>query len=176
MTLWKRFLGIALCLCLCLLCTTMPIPAEAAAVTDLPISITGSARSYQYAKSGKNLTELQYGTTTANKTAGSITTAKTSGGGTKFTLTPKSVSYTIYLNYGNGSVNNTKKTVKYGEPYGELPSPTRDGCNFGGWYPESYGYGGEVFSTTEVTNPASHTLYVYWVPEPSPNWGARASK
>lgn len=326
MTLWKRFLSIALCLCLCLLCTAVPIPAEAAAVTDLPISITGSPRSYQYAKSGTNLTELQYGTTTANKTAGSITTTKTSGGGTKFTidtgqnkyfklvyqeipvtitvpaktdysveftydfdgqhtrsntratanvsmafiyqgenratdkikfyptnggqvkttidgveaenvystgitynggstasktidmasasgktytadfsnktsaekditryfgywvscdygssysnkavtnftLTPKSVSYTIYLNYGNGSVNNTKKTVKYGEPYGELPSPTLDDSNFGGWYSESYGYGDEVFSTTEVTNPASHTLYVYWVPKPSPSWG-----
>ena len=71
------------------------------------------------------------------------------------------ISYTVTFNPNGGSVSTTSKTVTYGATYGTLPSPTRIGYTFAGWYTASSG-GTKVTSTTSVTSSTSHTLYAHW--------------
>ena len=42
--------------------------------------------------------------------------------------------YTITFNPGQGNTSTTSKEVTYDQTYGELPTPTRGGYNFDGWY------------------------------------------
>ena len=60
-----------------------------------------------------------------------------------------------------GSCNKTSKNVTYGNTYGDLPVPTKDGCAFKGWYTSETG-GTEVTGSTEVTLYTDHTLYAQW--------------
>ncbi len=70
-----------------------------------------------------------------------------------------------------GIVSTTTKTVEYGEPYGDLPTPHRSGYSFNGWY-TSETDGSRVTSETIVTDVEDHTLYAHWsyipVPDPEP--------
>lgn len=43
-------------------------------------------------------------------------------------------SYTVTFDANGGSVGTTSKNVTYGEKYGTLPTPTRTGYTFAGWY------------------------------------------
>lgn len=43
-------------------------------------------------------------------------------------------SYRIYFDANGGVVSPSSIMVKYGEPYGDLPVPTRNGYTFDGWY------------------------------------------
>lgn len=81
MRLWKRLLGTALCLCLC--AELLPVTAQAAAA--LPVTISTSGNTYQYAKGGVNLSQLAYGTATTETPISTVTT-ETGNGGTRFTL------------------------------------------------------------------------------------------
>ncbi len=69
----------------------------------------------------------------------------------------------VTFNANGGSVSQTTKEVITGETYGELPTPTRDGHTFDGWFTASTG-GSQVTSTTEVTTESDHTLYAHWTP------------
>ena len=60
-----------------------------------------------------------------------------------------------------GSVDPTSKTVKIGEPYGELPVPTRTGYDFLGWFTAAE-EGDQVTANTVVTATTDHTLYAQW--------------
>lgn len=82
MRIWKRLLGTALCLCLC--AELLPVTARAAATLPV-IEIGTSGNTYQYAKGGVNLSQLAYGTKTAEKPISTVTT-ETGNGGTRFTL------------------------------------------------------------------------------------------
>ena len=53
------------------------------------------------------------------------------------------------------------KAVKIGEAYGELPTPTRKGYNFAGWYTEAE-EGTVVTTDTTVSAMTDHTLYAHW--------------
>ena len=53
------------------------------------------------------------------------------------------------------------KSVKYGNTYGDLPTPSRSGYAFAGWYTASNG-GTLVKNTTTVTTAGNHTLYARW--------------
>ena len=81
MRIWKRLLGLALCLCLC--AELLPVTAQAAAA--LPVTISTSGNTYQYAKSGVNLSQLAYNTATA-ETPISKAAFETGNGGMRFTL------------------------------------------------------------------------------------------
>ena len=70
-------------------------------------------------------------------------------------------SCTVTLNPNGGSVSTTKKTVSYGQAYGDLPTPTRTGYTFTGWYTAASG-GTKVTADTVVTAVADHTLYAHW--------------
>lgn len=68
--------------------------------------------------------------------------------------------YTISFN-GNGGSNANNKTVTYDATYGDLPSSTRSGYTFVGWYTAATG-GSRVTASTKVQTANDHTLYAHW--------------
>ena len=62
--------------------------------------------------------------------------------------------------YGVSASQNKK--VNVGAPYGELPTPTRYGYSFDGWYTSLAG-GSKVDASTIVTNSSNHILYPHWI-------------
>jgi uncharacterized repeat protein (TIGR02543 family) len=52
--------------------------------------------------------------------------------------------------------------VTYGSAYGVLPTPTRTGYTFSGWYTGANGSGTQVTASTTVTATADHALYAKW--------------
>lgn len=70
-------------------------------------------------------------------------------------------SSTVTFDANGGTVDVTEKLVYYGQPYGELPIPTRTGYGFTGWYTEKSG-GTQVTADTIVNVPANQTLYAHW--------------
>lgn len=71
--------------------------------------------------------------------------------------------YTVTLRPGGGSVSPTTITVTYDSAYGALPTPTRSGYTFKGWYTSSSG-GTKVDGDTKVTTAGNHILYAQWGP------------
>lgn len=70
----------------------------------------------------------------------------------------------VNFNYANGSGGPGYKFVaKYGT-YGTLPSPTRTGYTFAGWYTSSSG-GTLVNSASSLSQNSNHTLYAHWTPK-----------
>jgi len=55
----------------------------------------------------------------------------------------------------------TTDTKQYKTAYGTLPTPTRTGYRFNGWYTSETG-GTVVNNTTIVSNSNTHTLYAHW--------------
>ena len=70
-------------------------------------------------------------------------------------------SFTVTFNANGGSVSPSSKSVTYGATYGTLPTPSRTGYKFLGWYTSKTG-GTKVTSSTKVTNGKNHTLYAQW--------------
>ena len=78
----------------------------------------------------------------------------------KLTLTVTQTNYTVTFDPDGGTVDPTSKTVEIGAAYGALPTPTRAGYDFDGWY-----LGDEkVTETTTVDTAADHTLTARWTP------------
>ena len=82
------------------------------------------------------------------------------------TLTAKWTQNTYTVTFdpnGGNELAETDKTkaVKIGEAYGELPTPTRKGYNFAGWYTEAE-EGTVVTADTTVSAMTDHTLYAHW--------------
>ena len=78
----------------------------------------------------------------------------------KLTLTVTQTNYTVTFDPDGGTVDPTSKTVEIGATYGALPTPTRAGYDFDGWY-----LGEEkVTETTTVDTAADHTLTAHWTP------------
>ena len=76
----------------------------------------------------------------------------------------KANTYTVKFEANGGTVTPAEKTVTYDSTYGnseELPTPTREGYGFDGWYTEQNG-GAKVMADTKVTTAAEHTLYAHW--------------
>ena len=67
-------------------------------------------------------------------------------------------SYTVVFN-ANGGVGDKSVTYNHGSPLGELPTPTRDGYAFAGWWTAANGRM-QVTASTVVTS--SQTLYARW--------------
>ena len=70
-------------------------------------------------------------------------------------------SYTVTFDANGGSVATASKSVTYGSTYVTLPTPTKSGYSFVGWYTATTG-GSKVVSTTVVGTDSSHTLYARW--------------
>ncbi len=72
--------------------------------------------------------------------------------------------YLVTFNAGSGaSVSPGSNTVTFDSAYGDLPTPTRTGYVFAGWWTESDG-GTQVTSATTVSTASGHTLYAHWTP------------
>ena len=87
----------------------------------------------------------------------SVTVHYNSGG-----TTVKNYTVTFELNDGSGSA--TEKEYKANATLGTLPTPTRTGYKFTGWYTEETG-GTKVTSAKKVT--ADMTLYAHWTKTPT---------
>ena len=78
-----------------------------------------------------------------------------------------------------GSVDPENLTATNGLAYGTLPTPTRTGYCFMGWWTGPSGAGARVVSSTEVTAETDHTLYAKWTVDsgisPSENGDALTS-
>lgn len=70
-------------------------------------------------------------------------------------------SFTTTFNANGGTCSTASKSVIYGNTYGTLPTPTRTGYNFDGWYTAATG-GTKVTSSTTVAATGNHTLYAHW--------------
>ena len=78
------------------------------------------------------------------------------------TVTPASVTYPVTFNPNGGTVDTKSKKVTIGKTYGTLPTPTRTGYDFDGWYTRESS-GTQVDKNTAVgTNPPT-TLYAHWI-------------
>ena len=69
--------------------------------------------------------------------------------------------YTVSFNANGGTVGTGSKSVTYDAAYGTLPTPTRDGFTFTGWYTAASG-GNQVTASTIMTTASNHTLYAHW--------------
>ncbi len=74
--------------------------------------------------------------------------------------------YTVTLDLNDDgdaltSVASKTVTVTYDSTYGTLPTPTRPGYKFVGWFTTAEG-GTQVTDETTVTATANHTLYAHW--------------
>ena len=73
--------------------------------------------------------------------------------------------YTVTLNPNGGSVSPTTKTVTYGQAYGTMPTPTRSGYTFAGWWTAKDSSGKKVTATTVCYASGNYTLYARWTPK-----------
>lgn len=69
--------------------------------------------------------------------------------------------YTVTFDANGGSVATASKSVTYAAEYGSLPTPTRTGYTFNGWYSAASG-GTRILDATKVSTAGSHTLYAQW--------------
>ena len=69
--------------------------------------------------------------------------------------------YTVTFDANGGTVDPESKTVDYGSTYGELPTPTRSGYGFTGWFTDAEN-GTEVKASDNVTTADDMTLYAHW--------------
>ena len=72
---------------------------------------------------------------------------------------PKEI--TITFNANGGTVSQSNKTVRYGEEYGELPTPVKLNAEFIGWYTSATG-GTKILPSTKVNSTSNKTLYAQW--------------
>jgi len=69
--------------------------------------------------------------------------------------------YTVTFNPNGGNCSTSSKTVTYNSTYSTLPTPTRTGYTFDGWYTSALG-GSKVTSSTKYTTAGNTTLYAHW--------------
>ena len=67
----------------------------------------------------------------------------------------------VSFDANGGTCDVTGQNVVYSENYNDLPTPSRDGYIFTGWYTDK-STGNKVSNDTKVTTDADHTLYAHW--------------
>ena len=77
------------------------------------------------------------------------------------TVNISKLNYKVTFDANGGSVSPTSKEVTYGLTYGTLPTPTRYGYSFNGWYTAKTG-GTKITDSTKVTLGGNQTLYAQW--------------
>lgn len=74
--------------------------------------------------------------------------------------------YTVTFDANEGTVKPESKTVTYDGTYGELPTPTRSGYKFLGWFTDVTGTD-KVTANNKVSITAAQTLYAHWAEDDS---------
>ena len=80
-----------------------------------------------------------------------------------FTAKDAPLSFAVIFDANGGSVSPSSKEVVNGETYGELPTPTRNGYSFDGWFDATDG-GTQVTPETTVNLSANQELFARWTP------------
>jgi len=116
-----------------------------------------------------NGTSLGSFTTTASTTTYTYTEFIFGEGGTAITdhttlYLKWAPTYTITFNANNGSVSPTSSTIGLNRTLASLPTPTRDGYTFDGWFTEETG-GTQV--TTSTIFSSDTTIYAQWTLDPT---------
>ena len=70
--------------------------------------------------------------------------------------------YTVTFNAQGGTVSPDSKSVTYDATYGTLPTPTRTGYTFDGWFTEPGTSGTQITVSTTVHITADQTLHAHW--------------
>lgn len=83
--------------------------------------------------------------------------------------TPQTYQVTFEYHGADGGDTTASKNVTYNSKYGTLPTSSRTGYTFKGWYTEENGQGNEVNAETTVTTATAHTLHAYWKDETAPD-------
>lgn len=103
------------------------------------------------------------GSGTAYSNAQSVKNLTTSNGSTVTLYAQWSVNnYTLTFNANGGSVSPASKSLAYGSQYGTLPTPTRNGYTFTGWFTAASG--GTKVSNTTTMGAGNVTVYAQWAP------------
>ena len=76
-------------------------------------------------------------------------------------------SYTVTFDGNNGTPSYTNKTVVYDAKYESLPTASRTGYIFQGWFTAASG-GTKISSTSKVTTANNHNLDAQWKSNPPP--------
>jgi uncharacterized repeat protein (TIGR02543 family) len=65
----------------------------------------------------------------------------------------------------NGGVDASIRSINvtYDSEYGTLPSPTKEGHTFNGWYLDNETFGSRIDKTTIVKTASNHILYAKWI-------------
>ena len=95
---------------------------------------------------------------------GSCTTPADFSGTVTYTVTgsaPTPTQYTVTFDATGGKVSPTSKVVKVGAALGALPTPTRSGYTFAGWYSAVSG-GTKYTSATVLKTTSNVTIYAHW--------------
>lgn len=80
--------------------------------------------------------------------------------GVEGAITWSYANYTVTFDPGDGgSVTPTSKTVTYGSTYGTLPTPSKTGYNFDGWFTSG---GDQIQAGDTVSLTGNLTLYAHW--------------
>ena len=69
--------------------------------------------------------------------------------------------YTVTFDANGGMTSESSRAVTYGSKYGTLPTATRVGYRFDGWFTEKTG-GTKITNSTVVSTSSAHTLYAQW--------------
>ncbi|ADY14262.1 InlB B-repeat-containing protein [Sphaerochaeta globosa] len=72
--------------------------------------------------------------------------------------------YAVTFDAASGTASLPGKDVVYADTYGTLPTASRIGYAFDGWYTGLNGTGTEVDETTTVSTTTNHTLHAKWTP------------
>lgn len=78
----------------------------------------------------------------------------------------KANDYTLNFNANGGSCDTEKQPVTYDSPVGALPTATREGCDFRGWFTAADG-GSEITASTVYKTAGDSTAYAHWSPNNS---------
>ena len=80
----------------------------------------------------------------------------------EYTFPAVKKTYTVTLNANGGTCSKSSVTVTYGQAYGTLPTPTRTGYTFAGWWTTKATGGKQVTATTVCYATGNYTLYARW--------------
>ena len=127
-------------------------------------SSTTTSEYFETVKTIKSPTKTGYTFKNWTKTGNSTltdTTLLVGSENTTLTANYEANKYVVYFNANSGSVDTKSKDVTYNGTYGELPTATREGHEFLGWFTDASS-GTQVIETTPVSITANQTLYAHW--------------
>ena len=96
-----------------------------------------------------------------NEASKTVTIEKGSTSDKQYTANWEANKYTVSFN-SNGGNDIASKEVTFGQNYGDLEKPKKQGFTFAGWYLDNETFKNKIETTTKVEIANNHTLYAKW--------------